>query len=140
MGDSSYGIPREANLVMSRKKQSQNYLVASRSKASLHSLGALRIGNSLVGQAALFALKVAALEVARRFSRAKCPWAWRGFQALQFLCYPPFKWFRRFAPFKALVDNLQVCTGSSTLPTANRRCMKLFDSQFFFICIIMWDI
>lgn len=107
MGDSSYGIPREANLVMSGKKQSQNYLVASRSKASLHSLGALRIGNNLVGQAALFALKVAALEVARRFSRAKCPWAWRGFQALQFLCYPPFKWFRRFAPFKALVDNLQ---------------------------------
>lgn len=109
MGDSSYGIPREANLVMSGKKQSQNYLVASRSKASLHSLGALRIGNNLVGQAALFALKVAALEVARRFSRAKCPWAWRGFQALQFLCYSPFKWFRRFAPFKALVDNLQVC-------------------------------
>ncbi|XP_050368147.1 uncharacterized protein LOC126786379 isoform X2 [Argentina anserina] len=108
MGDSySYGIPKEANLVMSSKKQSPNYLVASRSKASLQSLGALRIGNGVVTQAALFVLKVAALEAVRRLSRAKCSWLWRGFQALQFLCYPPFKWFRRFAPFKALVDNLQ---------------------------------
>nr|XP_011461242.1 PREDICTED: SEC14-like protein 5 [Fragaria vesca subsp. vesca] len=107
MGDSLYGIPKEANLVMSGRKQSPSYLVASRSKASLQSLGAFRIGNGVVSQAALFVVKVAALEAVRRLSRAKCPWVWRGFQALQFLCYPPFKWFRRFAPFKALVDNLQ---------------------------------
>ncbi|XP_062015830.1 uncharacterized protein LOC133732317 [Rosa rugosa] len=109
MGDSSsYGIPKEAKLVMSGKKQSPNYIVASRSKASLQSLGALGLGNNgVVSQAAVFLLKVAALEAARRLSRAKWPWLWRGFQALQFLCYPPFKWLRRFAPFKALVDNLQ---------------------------------
>lgn len=29
-----------------------------------------------------------------------------------------------------------VCTNSSTLPTAKRRCMKLFDSQFYFILLV----
>ncbi|XP_009353705.2 uncharacterized protein LOC103944947 [Pyrus x bretschneideri] len=108
MGDTSRRIPSEANLVMSGKRKSQNAIVASRSKGTLKDVASLRIGNGVVSQAALFLLKMAALETVRRFSRAKCPWAWRGFQALQFLCYPPFKWLQRFAPFKALVNGMQV--------------------------------
>ncbi|XP_009358350.2 phosphatidylinositol/phosphatidylcholine transfer protein SFH10 [Pyrus x bretschneideri] len=108
MGDASRRIPPEANVVMNGKTKSKNHMVASRPKGFLQDVASLRIGSGVVSQAALFLLKMAALETVRRFSRAKCPWAWRGFQALQFLCYPPFKWFQRFAPFKALVNGMQV--------------------------------
>ncbi|CAJ1955754.1 unnamed protein product [Sphenostylis stenocarpa] len=67
-----------------------------------------RFGSSVVGRTTLFLLKVAALEIIRRFSKSKCPCLWRGLQALQILCYPPFKWIQRWAPFKGLVDNMQV--------------------------------
>ena len=61
-----------------------------------------------VGQAAIFLLKVATLETIRRVSRSKCPQVWNGLQALQLLCYPPFKWIERWAPFKGLVKGVQV--------------------------------
>lgn len=57
---------------------------------------------------ATFLLKVAALETTRRLSRAKCPFAWRSLQAFQILCYPPFKWIQRWAPFKGLVQGMQM--------------------------------
>lgn len=62
----------------------------------------------VAGGLALFLLKVAALETTRRVSRAKCPYAWRSLQAFQMLCYPPFKWVRRWAPFKGLVQGMQM--------------------------------
>ncbi|GMY10807.1 phosphatidylinositol/phosphatidylcholine transfer protein sfh2 [Fagus crenata] len=65
------------------------------------------IGNGAVGHAAVFLLKVAALETVRRISMAKCPFAWHGIQALQILCCPPFKWIQRWAPFKGLVEGVQ---------------------------------
>ncbi|BBH04824.1 SEC14 cytosolic factor family protein / phosphoglyceride transfer family protein, partial [Prunus dulcis] len=109
MGDTLRRIPQEANVAMTGgKNKSHDHIVASRPNASLQHITSLRIGNGAASQVALFLLKMAALETVRRFSRAKCPWAWRGFQALQFLCYPPFKWFQRFAPFKALVNGMQV--------------------------------
>eukprot|EP00258_Populus_trichocarpa_P048730 XP_024464749.1 SEC14-like protein 5 isoform X1 [Populus trichocarpa] len=61
-----------------------------------------------VGQVAIFLLKVAALETVRRVSRCKCPHVWNGLQALQLLCYPPFKWIQRWAPFKGLVKGVQM--------------------------------
>ncbi|XP_047179721.1 uncharacterized protein LOC124846495 [Vigna umbellata] len=67
-----------------------------------------RFGRSVVGRITIFLLKVAALEIIRRFSKSRCPCVWRGLQALQILCYPPFKWIQRWAPFKGLVDNMQV--------------------------------
>ena len=67
-----------------------------------------RFGRSVVGRITIFLLKVAALEIIRRFSKRRCPCVWRGLQALQILCYPPFKCIQRWAPFKALVDNMQV--------------------------------
>ncbi|KAJ6715896.1 SEC14 CYTOSOLIC FACTOR FAMILY PROTEIN / PHOSPHOGLYCERIDE TRANSFER FAMILY PROTEIN [Salix koriyanagi] len=65
-------------------------------------------GTGLVGQVAIFLLKVAALETVRRVSRSKCPHVWNGLQALQLLCYPPFKWIKRWAPFKGLVKGVQM--------------------------------
>ncbi|CAI0474931.1 unnamed protein product [Linum tenue] len=65
-------------------------------------------GRGAVGHVGLFLLKVAALEAVRRVSRSKCPPVWRGVQALQFLCYPPFKWIQRWAPFKGLVQGVQM--------------------------------
>jgi len=65
-------------------------------------------GSSVVGRITFFLLKVAALDIIRRFSKSRCPWVWRGLEALQIVCYPPFKWIQRWAPFKGLVDNMQV--------------------------------
>lgn len=59
------------------------------------------------GDVAAFLLTTAALEIVRRFSKAKCSFIWRGLQTLQLLCYPPFKWIQRWAPFKGLVKNMQ---------------------------------
>ncbi|KAJ6984373.1 hypothetical protein D5086_017697 [Populus alba] len=67
-----------------------------------------RHGTGPVGQVAIFLLKVAALETVRRVSRCKCPHVWNGLQALQLLCYPPFKWIQRWAPFKGLVKGVQM--------------------------------
>ncbi|KAM7499252.1 hypothetical protein LguiA_023666 [Lonicera macranthoides] len=63
--------------------------------------------NKTVGEIGLFLLTTAALEVVRRLSRSKCPFVWRGIQALQLLCFPPFRWIQRWAPFKGLVKSMQ---------------------------------
>ncbi|KAA8549245.1 hypothetical protein F0562_000929 [Nyssa sinensis] len=68
----------------------------------------VKIGREAAGHAALFLLKVAALETIRRFSRARCPFVWSGLQALQVFCYPPFKWIQRWAPFKGLANGMQI--------------------------------
>ncbi|GAB4836601.1 hypothetical protein Ancab_001513 [Ancistrocladus abbreviatus] len=52
-------------------------------------------------------LKVAALEMIRRFSTAHFPLAWCGLQALQILRFPPFKWIMKWAPFKGLEKCIQ---------------------------------
>jgi hypothetical protein len=120
MGDSlqSSRLSRssEATSVSTAKKASKRSLIASCSRASLHnplrhivSVSHGIFGNGAVGNSALFLLKVLALETVRRFSMAKCPFAWRGLQTLQVLCYPPFKWIQRWAPFKSLVEGMQVC-------------------------------
>ncbi|GMH13350.1 hypothetical protein Nepgr_015191 [Nepenthes gracilis] len=54
-----------------------------------------------------FLLKVAALEIIRRFSEVHCPLVWHGLQALQILCYPPFNWIQKWAPFKKLGKCMQ---------------------------------
>ncbi|XP_030471916.1 uncharacterized protein LOC115689873 [Syzygium oleosum] len=98
------------------KKVSQKSLVAARPKAfsknkfsyrHIASLGHGRIRSGVLGDVAFFLLKAAALETVRRFSRAKCPFVWRGLQALQFLCYPPLKWLQRWASFRGLVKGMQ---------------------------------
>lgn len=106
----------EATSVSIAKKASKRSLIASRSRAALHnplrhiaSVSHGIFGNGVVGNSALFLLKLVALETVRRFSMAKCPFAWHGLQTLQVLCYPPFKWIQRWAPFKSLVEGMQVC-------------------------------
>ncbi|KAG8098785.1 hypothetical protein GUJ93_ZPchr0013g37961 [Zizania palustris] len=56
---------------------------------------------------ASFLVKVAALEVVRRFSKAKCPFIWNSIQALQVLGYPPFRWIQQWAPLKFVVQGIQ---------------------------------
>ena len=102
--------------VVTGKNAYNKSLIASRPKCFAlryhqHLVSLVRgdFGSSPVGRITFFVLKVAALEIVRRFSRSKCPCVWRGLQALQILCYPPFKWIQRWAPFKGLVKSMQVC-------------------------------
>lgn len=99
---------------LNSKKVSQNILVASGPKSlpnpylkrtASPSNGKMR--RDAAGHAALFLLKVGALETVRRFSKAKCPFVWSGLQALQAFCYPPLKWLQRWDLFKTLVTGLQ---------------------------------
>ncbi|KAI3814367.1 hypothetical protein L1987_19120 [Smallanthus sonchifolius] len=59
------------------------------------------------GDIGVFLLTTAALEIVRRFSSDHCPFIWRGLQALQVLCCPPFKWIQKWAPFTSLVKGMQ---------------------------------
>ncbi|KAH9627527.1 hypothetical protein KSS87_016241 [Heliosperma pusillum] len=66
------------------------------------------VGGGVCGDVAFFVLKLVALETTRRVSKSKCPFAWRSLQACQMLCYPPFKWVQRWAPFKGLVQGMRI--------------------------------
>ncbi|PON85603.1 hypothetical protein TorRG33x02_186050 [Trema orientale] len=133
MGDSVHSFESskstEKGSIIPEKKFTKSCSVVSLHKASsrpsfwrIASLGN-GSGSGAVGHVAVFVLKVAALETVRRFSKAKCPFVWRGLQALQVLCYPPFKWIQRLAPFKGLVKGVQVCS---------QKLLKvLFQSHFY---------
>ncbi|KAJ9188976.1 hypothetical protein P3X46_000320 [Hevea brasiliensis] len=105
----------EATSVAARKKVYKRNLGTSDPKPFpqsayklIASLGYSKNGGGAVGHAAIFVLKVAALETVRRVSRSKCPPLWRGLQALQVLCYPPFKWIQRWGPLNSLVKGMQM--------------------------------
>jgi hypothetical protein len=68
----------------------------------------LILSRESTGQVASFLVKVIALEVVRRISKAKCPFVWNSIQALQVLGYPPFRWIQRWAPLKFVVQGIQV--------------------------------
>lgn len=119
MGDAvhSHGLSKNSDTigVVNGKNVSKKCVVTSGSEAffenTLRHIGSLnhgKLGRGNARHVALFFLKVATLEMVRRFSRAKCPFAWRGLQAMQVLCYPPFKWIQRWAPFKGLVKGMQI--------------------------------
>lgn len=98
-----------------RKKQSITYLASSASKVlsqkALKCITSVKQqiqGSGVAGDIVVFLVTTAALEVVRRFSKAKCPFVWRTLQALQVLCYPPFKWLQRWQPFKGLVKHTKV--------------------------------
>lgn len=106
----------EATGIVTTKKAYNKSSVASRSdeaflKKSFRHIGSLdygKLGKGASIHVAYFLLKVAALEVVRRSSRAKCPFVWRALQTLQVLCYPPFKWIQKWAPFKGVVKGMQI--------------------------------
>ncbi|XP_038721372.1 uncharacterized protein LOC120013580 isoform X2 [Tripterygium wilfordii] len=105
----------ELSSLTSRNKVSNRSLVASAHKGFLQSasrsIASLRQGRKsggVAGDVAVFLLKVAALETVRRVSRSRCPFVWRNIQGLQVLCYPPFKWIQRWAPFKGLIGRIQI--------------------------------
>ncbi|CAK9181498.1 unnamed protein product [Ilex paraguariensis] len=85
-------------------------------------------GSGAAGDVGVFLLTTAALEIMRRFSRAKCPLVWRVLQALQVLCYPPFKWVERWAPFKVLVKHMQTLSRPMLVLTI----ATVFSEQSFF--------
>ncbi|XVE59230.1 hypothetical protein DITRI_Ditri05aG0029200 [Diplodiscus trichospermus] len=100
---------------MEEKKGYKGNLVVSSPKAFTRSnyreITKLRDGRDVkdaAGHVAIFLLKVAALETVRRVSKAKCPFLWRGIQALQVICYPPVNFIQKWAPFKGLVKGMQV--------------------------------
>ncbi|XP_048324032.2 uncharacterized protein LOC107408865 [Ziziphus jujuba] len=133
-----FSTKTETDSVITKNKLSKRCSIAPLAKsASRHpfrhiaSLSHGRIGRDAVGHVALFVLKVAALETVRRISRAKCPFAWQSVQALQVLCYPPFKWIQRFTPFRSLIKGIQtfsrpllvlsIATAFSDQPEAENR-------------------
>ncbi|XP_037436863.1 SEC14-like protein 1 [Triticum dicoccoides] len=67
----------------------------------------LILSRESTGHVASFLVKVIALEVVRRISKAKCPFVWNSIQALQVLGYPPFRWIQRWAPLKFVVQGIQ---------------------------------
>ncbi|MBA0735689.1 hypothetical protein Gogos_019513 [Gossypium gossypioides] len=98
-----------------KKGYKGNLVVSSNPKAlprsSYRQITAIRNRRNVEGAAghvAIFLLKVAALETVRRVSKAKCPFLWRGFQALQVICYPPFNFVQKWVPFKGLVKGMQM--------------------------------
>ncbi|CAK9164556.1 unnamed protein product [Ilex paraguariensis] len=112
MGDSfqTPGLIRNYESTSSRKR-----LIASAAKSfspitskQIASIKHGRFGRGTAAQVALFLLKIAALEMVRRFSRARCPFLWSGLQVLQVLCYSPFKWIQRWKPLKVLVKGMKV--------------------------------
>ncbi|KAK2983266.1 hypothetical protein RJ640_009280, partial [Escallonia rubra] len=105
MGDSIRGFhsrePKSCSVASAKKGLSEKTL-----KCILSMKQGIQ-GNGAAGEIGIFLLTTATLEIVRRFSRAKCPFIWRGLQALQLLCYPPFTWMQRWAPFKCLVKSMQ---------------------------------
>lgn len=117
MGDPFVSASSRNAGVIGGKKVSKINLVASSAKAKAFPQSANRhiallshgkIGGGAAADVALFLLKVAALETVRRVSKAKCPFVWRGLQALQVICYPPLKLIQRWAPFKGLIRGMQM--------------------------------
>ncbi|CAI8616553.1 unnamed protein product [Vicia faba] len=102
------------NIAITGKKSYDKQLVASRPKGfaqrCYEPLVSLRHGDfrTTVGCAALFLVKVAALETVRRFSKNRCPCVWQGLQGLQILAYTPVQWFQKWATFRSLVKSMQV--------------------------------
>ncbi|KAL6980516.1 hypothetical protein U1Q18_022155 [Sarracenia purpurea var. burkii] len=96
------------------KKQSADCLIASTSKGlpqkaskCFTSVKQGLFGSADTGDIGIFMAKTVSLEIVRRYSRTKCPAVWYGLQALQVLCYPPFKWIQTWAPFKFLIRYIQ---------------------------------
>ncbi|XP_062212856.1 uncharacterized protein LOC133913660 [Phragmites australis] len=67
----------------------------------------LILSGDSIGHMASFLVKVVALEVVRRVSKARCPIIWNSVQALQILVYPPFSWIQRWTPLKFVVQGIQ---------------------------------
>ncbi|ERN07812.1 hypothetical protein AMTRI_Chr08g204350 [Amborella trichopoda] len=71
------------------------------------SLKNAKIGSDTSVQLISFLLKVAALDVVRRFSKARVPFLWRGIQGLHVLSCLPFKWMEKWRPLRNLVRGTQ---------------------------------
>lgn len=67
-----------------------------------------KISKGRMSNIAFFLLKVGALETVRRLSKTWCPCLWSSLQALQMLCFPPFKWLEKWDPFKNLIKGVQI--------------------------------
>ncbi|KAK6926942.1 CRAL-TRIO lipid binding domain, partial [Dillenia turbinata] len=123
MGDSLHSSGSTKNpgmrIANNHKNASNRCIVATGSnplspKSFRHvaSLDSHKMGRAAAGHVALFLLKLAGLEMVRRFSTSKCPFVWRGLQALQVLCYPPVKWIQNWPLFRGLVKGAQACSYS----------------------------
>ncbi|KAF3794083.1 Phosphatidylinositol/phosphatidylcholine transfer protein [Nymphaea thermarum] len=99
----------------SRNKQvSGKCSVASSSKKllpytfkRLMSLDHAKFGKETALQVGSFLLKLAALEVVRKISKARCPFLWQAVQGLYLLTYPPFRFLQRWKPFRFLIEGSQ---------------------------------
>ncbi|KAJ0983976.1 hypothetical protein J5N97_002332 [Dioscorea zingiberensis] len=95
------------NMPKIRIASSTRGTISQKALSHIQPLKSLRLGQGPSSQVVWFLIKVAALEGVRRLSTPRFPFVWRAVQAFQFLCYPPFKWIQRWAPFKLLVHGAQ---------------------------------
>lgn len=79
-----------------------------RSSSKVASPRCSKFGTVAVTPVTSFLLKVAALELVRRFSKSRCPLMWSALQAMQVVCYPPLKFIQRWNPFATLVKGMQM--------------------------------
>lgn len=120
LGDASCDPTQRLNarIISNKNKLPKNYLVATASEhftakalKCLKSVNKCLRTSGAVNNVAMFFITTAALEVLRRFSKSKCPFIWNSLQALQAICYPPFKWMQRWIPFKPLAKEMQKISG-----------------------------
>lgn len=96
------------------EKMHKSSLVASFQEANpqmtlkhLAPLKSLRLSPNHSGEVLSFVIKLAALEIVRRFSKARCPILWRFVQAFPVLGYPPLKWLQRWGPLRLIIRGAQ---------------------------------
>ncbi|XAR66302.1 hypothetical protein NMG60_11012482 [Bertholletia excelsa] len=109
-----YSIKKLESKDITSAEQPSDSLVSRTSKdfsqktfECVNSMKQVVLGGGACGDIGLFIVKTAALEIVRRYSRAKCPVVWQGLQALEVLCHLPFKWIQTWAPFKALAKYMK---------------------------------
>lgn len=143
MGDSLYMSGSNKNMEMpsnvTSRRTSKQCLVVSVQKNIQKALKPLvsmkhgRLGGVSPDQIVFFLLKVAALDLVRRLSLARCPFIWKCLQASQILCYPPFGWIQRWAPLKILVKGMQVCSFISVSGVELKIHIFLFSAIMVFL-------
>lgn len=109
MGDSAYMSSSNWSSAgisaTSSNKKAKDHFVVSRHKSLVNAAELRKVASSPV---VMFLLEVAALDIVRRFSKARCPFVWSGLQALQVVCYPPLKWIQKWNPCRIFVKSMQV--------------------------------
>eukprot|EP00250_Pteridium_aquilinum_P013729 c21536_g1_i1 orf=76-1539(-) len=104
--------PQEGKVSLSKRRSlamvtSFRNAVVTTAVQPIVSLKSVRVNKELGGKLLAFAVKVAALEIIRRYTHIRCPPIWACIQSLPLLELPPFSWLRRWGPLNYLLIGSQ---------------------------------